>query len=198
MASFKVVLLGEGGVGKSSFLFRYVDGLFRSEYVATMHLDFNIKEVQVEGKVVKLQIWDTVGQERQQRSALAKSYVRGANGCVLLFDVTNRVTFEVVSEWVRIYRDYTGAQTEADNIVLAGNKTDLEASRQVTREEAEQKAREMGALYFETSAKTGADVDAAFLALAKGMLKSKPAGQQTRNSISLQRSPHKKKHCCRS
>lgn len=198
MASFKVVLLGEGGVGKSSFLFRYIDGLFRSEYVATMRLDFNIKEVHVAGQLVKLQIWDTVGQERQNRTALAKSYVRGANGCVLLFDVTNRATFEVVSEWVRIYRDYTGAQTEADNIVLAGNKTDLQANRQVAREEAEEKARELGAVYFETSAKTGEEVDAAFLALAKEMLKGRPAGQPLRNSVSLQRPLPKKKHCCRS
>ena len=197
MASFKVVLLGEGQVGKTSFLFRYIDGLFCSEYVATMHLDFNIKEVQVDQQLVKLQIWDTVGQERQNRTTLAKSYVRGAHGCILLFDVSNRASFEVIGEWARLYRDYTGGQTAAENLVLAGNKADLE-ERQVDRQEAEAQAKKLRALYFETSAKTGAEVDSAFLGLARQMLQTKPAGQTFRDSISLQRQPAKKKHCCRS
>ncbi len=196
MASFKVVLLGDGEVGKTSFLFRYIDGLFHSEYVSTIKLDFNIKEVQVDGQMVKLQIWDTVGQERQRRTALAKSYIRGAHGCVLLFDVTNRATFEVIGEWVGIYKDYIGLQTDTANIVLAGNKADLEASRQVSREEAEARARELKACYFETSAKTGAEVDSAFMTLAREMLKARPADILHRSSISLNRQQPKKKHCC--
>lgn len=198
MASFKVVLLGDGEVGKTSFLFRYIDGLFHSEYVSTIKLDFNIKEVEVEGQLVKLQIWDTVGQERQRRTALAKSYIRGAHGCVLLFDVTNRATFEVIEQWVQIYKDYTGLDTETINIVLAGNKADLEASRQVSREEAEVKARELRAPYFETSAKTGAEVDSAFMTLSREMLNARPAGLPSRSSVSLTREHSQKKHCCRS
>ena len=198
MTSFKVVLLGDGEVGKTSFLFRYIDGLFHSEYMSTIKLEFNIKEVEVEGQLVKLQIWDTVGQERQRRTALAKSYIRGAHGCVLLFDVTNRATFDVIEQWVQIYKDYTGLQTETANIVLAGNKADLEASRQVSREEAEARARELRAPYFETSAKTGTEVDSAFMMLAREMLKARPAALPFRSSISLSRQPSKKKHCCRS
>lgn len=197
MASFKVVLLGDGEVGKTSFLFRYIDGLFHSEYVSTIKLDFNIKEVQVDGQMVKLQIWDTVGQERQRRTTLAKSYIRGAHGCVLLFDVTNRATFEVIGEWVGIYKDYIGLQTDTANIVLAGNKADLESSRQVSREEAEARARELKACYFETSAKTGAEVDSAFMTLAREMLKARPADILHRSSISLSRQQPQKKHCCR-
>jgi small GTP-binding protein len=196
MACFKVVLLGDGEVGKTSFLFRYIDGLFHSEYVSTIKMNFNIKEVQVEGQLVKLQIWDTVGQERKDRTALAKSYIRGAHGCVLLFDVTNRATFEVIGKWVEIYKDYTGLQ--AANIVLAGNKTDLEANRQVSREEAESRARELSASYFETSAKTGAEVDSAFMTLAREMLMARLAEPQHRSSVSLSRQHSKTRHCCRS
>lgn len=196
MASFKVVLLGDGHVGKTSFLFRYIDGLFQAEYVATIKMDFNIKEVLVDSQLVKLQIWDTVGQERQRRTALAKSYVRGSHGCVLLFDVTNRESFDVIEDWARIYSDYTGDLPESKHLVLAGNKTDLEEYRVVTRDEAERKARDLGAKYFETSAKTGAEVDSAFLALAREMLRTHPKGQPSRDSLSLRRVNAKKRTCC--
>ncbi|XP_055690459.1 ras-related protein Rab-26 isoform X2 [Lutzomyia longipalpis] len=164
----KTILLGDSGVGKTSLLVQYNFGEFRSgAFSATVGIALTNKIVTVDQVRVKLQIWDTAGQERFR--SVTHAYYRDAHALLLLYDVTNKVTFDNTRAWLVEIREY--AQEDVV-IMLLGNKSDCGAEREVKKEEGERLAREYNVGFLETSAKTGLNVDLAFLAVAR-QLKSR-------------------------
>ena len=178
---YKLLMIGDSGVGKSSLLLRFASDQFEDSYMTTVGLDFKIRTVEVDGKVVKLQMWDTAGQERFR--TITSSYYRGAQGIVVVYGLDDKKSFENVKQWVEEIDRYAG---EGVVKLLVGNKCDVEA-RQVTREEAEKFAEELKMRYMETSAKTGENVEETFMLTAreikaKGVPKPKPSAAQTVNT----------------
>lgn len=170
----KTILIGDSSVGKSSLLYRYTDNDWNPYYIATIGVDFKVLTFERAGKVVKLQLWDTAGQERFR--SITQSYYKGANSVLLVFDVADRESYENVRGWLRDIRTFG---TDGVPVVLIGNKADLPADkRQVSTEEATALAAELGFPYFETSARTGDNVLAAFE-------KSVDASLEQRNNITL-------------
>lgn len=163
----KVIILGDSGVGKTSLMNQYVNKKFSSQYKATIGADFLTKEIVVGNRLVTLQIWDTAGQERFQ--SLGCAFYRGADSCVLVFDLTNSVTFRNVNTWKDEFLLYCNP-TDPDKFpfVLLGNKADME-SRVISYQRAQAYALANGLSYFETSAKTGANIESAFQKVAQSV-----------------------------
>jgi len=146
---FKILLIGDSGVGKSSILLRFTDDAFEEQMASTIGVDFKVKTIVLGGKTVKLTIWDTAGQERFR--SLQSSYYRGCHGVCLVFDVNERESFEHLQTWLEELELYsTTPQTVK---LLVGNKIDLK-QREVTADEAVAFARRQAMVYIETSAKT--------------------------------------------
>uniref|UniRef100_H2YPB5 Ras-related protein Rab-4 n=1 Tax=Ciona savignyi TaxID=51511 RepID=H2YPB5_CIOSA len=162
---FKFLVIGSAGVGKSCILHQLLQHKFNDESTHTIGVEFGTRIVHVGGKSIKLQIWDTAGQERFR--SVTRSYYRGAAGAILCYDITRRDTFNSLSNWL------TDAKTLASpNIVimLCGNKTDLDAEREVTFLEASRFAQENDLLFLETSAVTGENIEDSFNKCAKSIL----------------------------
>jgi len=159
----KLLLIGDSGVGKSCLLLRFSDDQFTASFITTIGIDFKVKTVDLEGKRVKLQIWDTAGQERFR--TITSAYYRGAMGVLLTYDVTDRRSFENVRNWMANVKEHA---SERVDVALVGNKDDCEdGNRVVARSEGEALARSFGVPFFETSAKSGDGVDAAFMGVAE-------------------------------
>jgi len=154
---FKVVLIGDSGVGKSNLLSRFTRNEFSLESKSTIGVEFATRSIHVEDKVVKAQIWDTAGQERYR--AITSAYYRGAVGALVVYDVTRHVTFENVERWMRELKDHTDANIV---IMLVGNKADLRHLRAVTTEDAKAFAERENAFFMETSALEAMNVEDAF------------------------------------
>ena len=146
---FKILLIGDAGVGKSSILLRFTDDSFEEQMSSTIGVDFRVKTVTIDGVKTKLTIWDTAGQERFR--TLTSSYYRGCHGIILVFDVNERETFSHLQQWLEELELYTTNANAAK--LLVGNKIDLKR-REVTPEEATSFARKQAMMYIETSAKT--------------------------------------------
>jgi small GTP-binding protein len=154
----KIVVAGNSGCGKSSLLQQYVDKTFNASFVATIGVDFKIKQLSLNsGKTAKLQLWDTAGQERFR--TIVASYWRGADGVAFVFDVTDMASFESVKQWAEEVERHASSKVQK---ILVGNKVDLVEKRVVTKEMGEQLAKSMGIKYIETSAKTMANVNESF------------------------------------
>eukprot|EP01126_Amoeba_proteus_P019559 TRINITY_DN2011_c0_g2_i3.p1 TRINITY_DN2011_c0_g2~~TRINITY_DN2011_c0_g2_i3.p1 ORF type:complete len:199 (+),score=51.02 TRINITY_DN2011_c0_g2_i3:80-598(+) len=159
---WKVVVIGDSGVGKSNLIDRYTKDQFREETRTTIGVEFGHKQLNVDGKDIKAQIWDTAGQERFR--ALTRGYYRGATGALLCYSVTNRVTFENCETWL----DELMQHADPGIIVmLVGNKTDVH-SRDVTTEEGMEFAQKNRLQFIETSAKDNSNVSEAFERLIRG------------------------------
>lgn len=164
---FKLVLLGESSVGKSSLVLRFVKGQFHEFQESTIGAAFLTQTVQIDDTTVKFEIWDTAGQERYH--SLAPMYYRGAQAAIVVYDISNKETFHKAQTWIK------ELQRQANpNIViaLAGNKLDLANKRAVSYEEAKAYADESSLLFMETSAKTAANVMEIFTSIAKKLPKS--------------------------
>eukprot|EP01090_Pellita_catalonica_P015537 TRINITY_DN4234_c0_g1_i2.p1 TRINITY_DN4234_c0_g1~~TRINITY_DN4234_c0_g1_i2.p1 ORF type:complete len:204 (-),score=40.41 TRINITY_DN4234_c0_g1_i2:110-721(-) len=159
---FKILLVGDSGVGKSSLLLRFTDDMFQETFISTIGVDFKIRTVQIEDKTIKLQIWDTAGQERFR--TITSSYYRGAHGIIVVYDITDKVTFNNAKMWLsEIDRYACGSVTK----LLVGNKSDKEDQRDVTPSDGQEFASQYGMLFSEASAKGGTGVEEAFLKLVK-------------------------------
>jgi Ras-related protein Rab-2A len=150
------------GVGKTCLLLRYANDSFSPTFITTIGIDFKIKNIQLDGKRIKLQIWDTAGQESFR--SIARSYYRDAAGALLVFDLTRRESFGHLHRWLQEARQFANPGI---TITLVGNKADMNHKRVIQKEEAEHFARENGLMYVEASAKTALSVDDAFLETAK-------------------------------
>lgn len=158
--NLKLLLIGNSSVGKSSLLLRFTDDDFLSEEetTATIGVDFKVKQLQIEDRKFKLSIWDTAGQERFR--TLTSSYYRGAQGVVLVYDVSSRPSFTALTSWFREISTYCSPEVVK---IIVGNKVDKEMfGRQVGKEEGAEFARKMGCLFVECSAKTKVGVEEAF------------------------------------
>ncbi|KAG9509300.1 Ras-related protein Rab-3 [Fragariocoptes setiger] len=154
---FKILIIGNSSVGKTSFLFRYADDSFTSAFVSTVGIDFKVKTVHRRNKRVKLQIWDTAGQERYR--TITTAYYRGAMGFILMYDVTNEESFNSVQDWVTQIKTYSWDNAQ---VILVGNKSDMEDERVVSFDRGKQLADQLGLEFFETSAKENINVSNVF------------------------------------
>ena len=161
--TFKVLILGDPSVGKSCFLIRYTEDTFQDVYLSTIGMDCKYKKVDLEnGESIRLQLWDTAGQDRFR--SITRNLYKGAAGIILIYDVTNRKTFESIKNWVESIR------AEVSNkvvIVLVGNKIDKKEQIDVKTEEGDVLAEEFNLPFFECSALTGENINEAFAELAK-------------------------------
>ncbi|KAI3972824.1 hypothetical protein MKX01_019482 [Papaver californicum] len=154
---FKVVLIGDSGVGKSNLLSRFTRNEFCLESKSTIGVEFATRTLQVEGKTIKAQVWDTAGQERYR--AITSAYYRGALGAILVYDTTKPTTFENVTRWLKELREHADSNIV---IMLIGNKTDLKHLRAVATEDAQSFAEKEGLSFIETSALEANNVEKAF------------------------------------
>jgi len=154
---FKVVLIGDSGVGKSNLLSRFTRNEFCLESKSTIGVEFATRTIQVDGKTIKAQIWDTAGQERYR--AITSAYYRGASGALLVYDITKSVTFDNVKRWLRELRDHADSNIV---IMLVGNKSDLNHLRAVSIDDAQDFAEKEGLSFMETSALESTNVEKAF------------------------------------
>lgn len=172
---FKVVVVGEGGVGKTSLILRYTQDRFLGEYITTIGTNFAVKTLNVDAQQIKLQLWDLGGQAQFMR--IRSFYYPGARAAVVVYSTADRTSFEVVPKWAKEVRNICGDIP----LTLLGNKIDLDNERRVKKEEGVSRASQINAEFFETSAKTGELINAAFTSIAKrifsGMGKvAKPSG----------------------
>lgn len=163
LKKYKLVFLGEQGVGKTSLITRFMYDTFNSQYAATIGIDFLSKTMYLDDKTIRLQLWDTAGQERFR--SLIPSYMRDSNVAVVVYDISSNKSFQAIDKWVEDVKLERGS-----NVIIAvvGNKNDLNDKREVTTDEAELKAKKLGAsIFFETSTKTGHNVKLLFKKIAQ-------------------------------
>jgi len=158
---FKLLLIGDSGVGKSCLLLRFADHTYTESYISTIGVDFKIRTIDLDGKTIKLQIWDTAGQERFR--TITSSYYRGAHGIIVVYDVTDGESYNNVKQWLNEIDRYA---CENVNKLLVGNKCDLVNKRAVDYETAKDFADKLDIPFLETSAKNATNVEKAFLTMA--------------------------------
>lgn len=187
------------GVGKSCLLLRFADDTFTESYIATIGVDFRFRTVEVDGQSVKLQIvlsnqWDTAGQERFR--TITNAYYRGADGVMLVYDLTNRESFEHVDDWMEEVQKYEQHRTVK---LLVGNKSDVWDSDGVRKDEARTKAAQLTLPHIETSAKSAFQVEAAFTQMARLLIqrfgKGTPREKSIHTRVVLEKE-EKRMECC--
>uniref|UniRef100_A0A1E1XIC3 Putative rab subfamily protein of small gtpase n=1 Tax=Amblyomma aureolatum TaxID=187763 RepID=A0A1E1XIC3_9ACAR len=158
---FKIVLIGDAGVGKSCLVRRFAEDTFTDGYKLTVGVDFKIKTIELQGKTIKLQIWDTAGEERFY--SITSCFYRGAHGIIVVYDVTNQKSFESVKKW---FHEVDRNASEHVSKLLVGNKNDLEKDRVVEYNTAKKLAEHLDIAFLETSAKNAVNVEQAFVKMA--------------------------------
>ena len=155
---FKYIIIGDTGVGKSCLLLQFTDKRFQQVHDLTIGVEFGARMITIDGKQIKLQIWDTAGQESFR--SITRSYYRGAAGALLVYDITRRETFNHLSSWLDDAQQHSNSNM---TIMLIGNKSDMEHRRVVSVDEGQQFSHDHGLVFLETSAKTAANVEEAFI-----------------------------------
>lgn len=206
---FKILLLGDSSVGKTSLITRYTEGLFQLTHVATLGIDFKVKFVTLDSKKIKIELWDTAGQERFR--SLSKNYFKGAHGFIFIYDVTKEKTFEGVKTWITQAKATT--HLESFQMILVGNKCDCpEEEREIMIDDLKKEATKNNCEFIETSAKEDINVSEMFSTLisnltanADSLIEKEPAENKSNNKgVKLTASEHnnkanqdvKKKKCC--
>jgi small GTP-binding protein len=189
--SFKFIIIGASGVGKTAVLKRLVEDTFTTDSQSTIGVEFDSTIIDIDGQQVKLQIWDTAGQERFR--SIAKAYFRNAVGVLLLFDICERKTFDEISTWLN---DVHALCDPTAVVILIGNKADLQNSRVVTLAEAEQFAEHHQLTYLETSALTGTNIREAFVKVATQIYRSRPGPKPTSGPAPVRPQEGSSKGCC--
>ena len=184
---YKVLLLGDSSVGKTCFLLRFTEDTYTDNHISTIGVDYKLKLYQNENQTVKIQIWDTAGQDRFR--SITKNYFRGSHGIMLIYDITSLTSFNNIKTWILQIRESLGDQA---SIILIGNKVDLESSRKVNSEEGFKLANQNKMGFYETSAKEDINMQKAFDFLCKEMIK-KSDGHRRETILELN---DKKKKCC--
>ena len=187
---FKILTIGESGVGKTCILRRFVEDKFLKNHLATIGIDFKTKTLNINNQEIKLKIWDTAGQERFRN--ITTQYYKGADGIVLVYDVTDEASFDKIKDWM----DQILSNTNKDEIclILLGNKCDIE-KRSISYEQGKTLANELQVNFFETSAQTGQNIKEAFETLTADIMKKKKIGGD--NKIDFKKNKKKKdSDCC--
>ena len=194
--TFKILTIGESGVGKTCVLRRFVENKFLKNHLATIGIDFKTKTLNINNQEIKLKIWDTAGQERFRN--ITTQYYKGADGIVLVYDVTDEASYEKIKDWM----DQILSNTQRDEIglVLLGNKCDVEP-RVVTEDLGNKMAEELKTSYFETSALTGQGIKEAFEKLTRDIMKKRGVGETNSDGRGVYLKNKKKngkndKDCC--
>lgn len=177
---YKLVFLGEQAVGKTSIITRFMYDTFDLNYQATIGIDFLSKTMYLDERTVRLQLWDTAGQERFR--SLIPSYIRDSSVAVVVYDTTNKNSFNNCDKWIEDVRSERGSDVI---IMLVGNKTDLADKRQVSTEEGEAKAKLLGVLFVETSAKSNHNIKQMFRKIAES-LPGHAASDNASQSVDIQ------------
>ena len=189
---YKIMVLGESKVGKTSLIKRYTKDQFGGVYLTTVGMDFQDKIIEIEDKKVRLQVWDTAGQERFRN--VTKSYFQSSQGLVLVYDITDRESFENINFWMENVKKNA---PENVKLILVGNKYDLANERKVTIEDGENKARNYNIKFFESSAKDGTNVNELFFYLANEIYQDeKTKGKDNKKTVQLDSKKKGKKGCC--
>mmetsp|Transcript_8950 Transcript_8950/g.16241 ORF Transcript_8950/g.16241 Transcript_8950/m.16241 type:complete len:204 (+) Transcript_8950:327-938(+) len=160
----KLLMIGDSGVGKTCLLLRYANDSFSPTFITTIGIDFKIKNVEIDTKRIKLQIWDTAGQERFR--TITTSYFRGAQGILLVYDVTDRRSFDSIRNWISQIQQHADVSV---NKILVGNKCDITEEKTVSTEEGQRLAKEYGIGFFEASAKNDINVEQSFISIARAV-----------------------------
>ena len=164
---FKILLIGDSGVGKTALLLRFTDRTFTESYISTIGVDFKIQTIQLDKKIIKLQCWDTAGQERFR--TITSSYYRGAQGVIIVYDVSDKMTFLNIRQWLKEIEKYGHDDIK---LLLIGNKIDCK-HRQVTYDEGKEFANKLQMTFLETSAKNATNVQETFITITKELKEQK-------------------------
>ena len=154
---YKIIIIGDSGVGKSNILRRYLHNEFKHDTKSTVGVEFGSKQLKVGGINIKLQIWDTAGEERYR--AITSAYYKGSKGCFIVYDITSEVSFENVEKW---YEEIMKSAEKGISVILVGNKCDLENERKISIEMGQNKAKNLNSPFFETSALNNINIMTAF------------------------------------
>ncbi|XP_028396589.1 ras-related protein Rab-35-like [Dendronephthya gigantea] len=190
---FKLLIIGDSGVGKSSLLLRFADNTFTGTYITTIGVDFKIRTIDINGEKIKLQIWDTAGQERFR--TITSTYYRGTHGVIVVYDVTSAETFVNVKRWLH------EIEQNCDDVarILVGNKDDCPEKKVVVTEDATNFAEQIGIKIFETSAKDNINVESVFIEITKNVLAKRKEQTEKSKDPTIQvkkEKKHKKKSRC--
>ena len=189
---YKIMVLGESKVGKTSLIKRYTKDQFGGVYLTTVGMDFQDKIIEIEDKKVRLQVWDTAGQERFRN--VTKSYFQSSHGLLVVYDITDKESFEKINFWIENIKNNA---PEKAKLILVGNKCDLANERKVTIEDGENKARNYNIKFFESSAKDGTNVNELFFYLANEIYQDeKTKGKDNKKTMQLNSKKKGKKGCC--
>ena len=161
---FKIIIVGDSGVGKSNILGRYIKHEFKIDTKSTVGVEFASKKLQINGTNIKLQIWDTAGQERYR--SITSAYYRGSKGCFIVYDISSLQSFENIERW---YEEITKTGEKNISVIIVGNKCDLENERKVTTEMGENKAKDLNCPFFETSALNNIHIDDVFQIISENI-----------------------------
>jgi Ras-related protein Rab-1A len=183
---YKILLLGDSSVGKTCFLLRFTEDTFTDNHISTIGVDYKLKIINSGDKIVKLQVWDTAGQDRFR--SITKNYFRGSHGIILLYDITSIASYNNIKAWLQQIREALGNTV---TILLVGNKLDLSQNRRVSKDEGNQLAIDNNMGFFETSAKDGSFINEAFEHLYNEMSK-KSNGKKLEPTLIVK----DKKKCC--
>ncbi|XP_028293885.1 ras-related protein Rab-15-like [Gouania willdenowi] len=159
---FRLLLLGDSGVGKTCMLRRFTDSDFDPSHISTIGIDFKMKTVEIDGLKVRVQIWDTAGQERYK--SITKQYYKRAQGIIFVYDITSKPSFQHIAKWASDVDEYA---LEKVQTILVGNKSDEETMRQVTKDQGSKLAQTYGMDFFETSACTSSNISESFIRLTE-------------------------------
>jgi len=190
--TIKLLIVGDSSVGKSNFIYRFIENRFCEEYLTTSGIDLKTANIKIKDKMIRVQLWDTAGQEKYR--AITKNLFLKVLGALVFYDITNENSFLNLKEWVKSIKEECGGHMQ---MILIGSKSDLADKRVVRRDEAEAYAKEQKIEYMESSSKTGENVQEAIISLCEKILKKEELEKDV--SFTLDRSsfakPNKKK-CC--
>ena len=186
---FKIITLGESGIGKTSLITRFAHDIFEENHLASIGVGFLFKVLDIENKIIKIQLWDICGSERFK--TVSPSYYRRTNGAIVAYDISDKWSFDQVKFWVNEVKAHSKMKT---NIVIVGTKCDI-LDREVTEEEGKKLADELGVKYFETSAKTGYNVNEAYNFLIKDIIDNNKDFESEKIELRKGNKIDKKKRC---
>ena len=188
--TLKILIVGDSGVGKTNFILRFLNNEFNQNYMSTAGIDLKSGSIEIKNKKIRIQIWDTAGQEKYK--AITKNLFLKVMGALIVYDITNENSFYNLQSWVSMVKEECGKHMQ---IVIVGNKSDLDSKRAISKEEVLNYAKEQKVEYIETSSKTGENIIKAITLLSEQILENSESIDDVSfrlDSISLQ----KRKKCC--